>query len=503
MASELTGRERLRLAGLDLDLPLSGSAPGGDAAALQKARFCAYSGRELVLTVDQPGATPDAALIGADAFTRAGRILRYAPGGGRVTVVGRATAPAELRGTVDLVACSTLPLPDDAVLRSMAEAPAERLQLVAPGMADVTAVTLRHGRLFVLQTPSPQQHNLQAWKLPKGGSAEGWRPQRVRGLLGPPNGHRPGSTLRASETLVYLNLPDGLMAWDLGTGEHLVQWPWPQSTCLPLVRIAFDRVLVVREEDGAQIAEVYDLTQVAGGPCPPLPGQARRLCAVPGAEAHPPWAEACGDQFVLISADGRVHVFPFDAPSWEAFANTEAVRLAPPSFRRRADGLPELLSFVHNERGRWLLRVPLDATLRYEFERLRDEPLASYDLAPCTLGRRLINAHVAGDENLEISRCVEDRTQEIDERAEVPATFGSRLFRVLCGSGAGQPYVAVHYAQNTHRLWLCGTSLQRLLVDPPYPQVRAQNDVRVFWDAGGLYLCDLTEGVVYARRPQT
>ncbi len=493
MPTNLTPRDRLRAAGLDLDLPLGGqTAP--------EARFCPYTGRELRLVSEHLG-TADEARLGQDSFTQRGRLVRYTPGGGGAVVVDDPCAVGHLRQSVDLVASSALPLPEQSVLRSVDGTPTERLQMVAPGMGTVQSVVVRHGRLYALITTRSQQHMIQAWRLPEGRAAEGWRAARVRGALLPPAGHRPGGELRVSETLLYLPFTDHLGAWHAGTGEHLVEWAWPPLGDVVLARLAFDRLLLVREEGAAQIGEVYDLAQVAAGPCRPLPNQTVRLAEVPGAGAQPLWAEACGERFVVLASDGRVWVLPFDGEPVEVYANTEDVRLGPPSFRADQSGT-WLASFAANDRGRWLLEVPLDPGPMYRFLALHDQPLASYDLAPCFVANRLVNVQAAADEIVQIVRCEPDTATAYDAQQSVPGTQGARLFSLQHAICRGLDLIHVEYGQGTCQHWFADADLQRLIVEPPFQQARPSSEARLLWDAAGLYLCNLTEGVAYARSPQ-
>ncbi|NUP99815.1 MAG: hypothetical protein HUU35_08165 [Armatimonadetes bacterium] len=491
MQEPLDGKERLRLAGLDRDLPVNDTG--------KDERFCAYTGRPLKLVVPEIGGGTDEAALGRDAFTGHGQIVRYAARGGGHEPVKDPAALGHLRGTVDLYASSGMPLPETAVHQAGGgEAPVDRLQLVARGMGQVSGVVARHGRLYALNTYQAQQHALQAWRLPHGAVAEGWRPPRLQGTLARPAGSLRGSELCCSESLVYINLEEHLAAWHCGTGELRVIWPWPAGP-LPTVRIAYDRMLLVREADGAQIAEVYDLGQVASGPCRPLPGQARRLCDLP-IEPRPLWAEAAGEQFVVCSADGHVHVFPFDAAPYEAFGNVEGLVLGPPAVRR-TETSPELVAFVTKDRGRWLLRLPLDPTQPYRIEELPAEPPASTAQTPCFAAGRLISAHVSTDEILTISRAAAERLTDHDGQVQVPGTAGARLYGLQRAFVAGQEIVCVDYAVATHRWWLGTATLQKLLADPPFPQLKVQNHIRLLWDAGGLYLCDLTDGELYGRSP--
>ncbi|MCC7492965.1 MAG: hypothetical protein IT204_11475 [Fimbriimonadaceae bacterium] len=488
--AELDGRTRLRLAGLDLDLP-------GRAAAAAGARFCAYTGRELTLQWDD-GGTADSARLGLDAFTTAGHLLRYEPGGAAARLLDPTLR--EWRQSVDLFASAALPVPDSALRRAGDEPPVENWQLLAAGMGEVRGVVVRHGRLYALNSYGAESHVVQAWRLPRGLAAGGWRPPRVRGGLLPAQGWRPGSELRVSESLVYLNLVDRLGGWHAGHGEHWIDWPWPGGSAV-LARLAGDRLLLVRQDANGLVAEVYDLAAVASGPCRPLPGQARLLGELPAGQAQPLWAEAHEAAFWVLSADGRIHCFPFDGPPQEVFGNVEEVRLGPPAFRGTGQQA-DLVAFCSNDRGRWLLELPLDRTRPYRFTPLRERAVASYELPPCFLGGRQIDAHAATAENVQALRCLTGQCDQIDERAEVPGTAGSRvdgLQRLLCG---GQELLVVEYTQSTRRFWFCDAGLQRLTVEPPFPQLRAADEVRLLWDAAGIYLCDLANGVVHARSPQ-
>ncbi len=492
MASSLDPRERLRRAGLDLDLPLPRRELG------EGERFCPYTGRELSLVLHNAG-REDRGRIGFDAFTEHGRVLRYQVGGA-AEVVDDPTNLSGLRGTVDLLASSGLPLPERALRHQLDEPAAEALRMMAPGMGELTAVVTRHGRLYALASFGPRQHALHAWTVPQAGTAAGWRPPRLTGELATAAGHRAGTMLRVSETLVYANLADRLAAWHAGSGEHLVDWPWP-SPEVALARLAFDRLLLVREESAGLVAEVYDLAQVAGGPCRPLSGQARLLGPVPAHQPQPLWAEACDEQFVVVDADGKVHALPFDGPGRELFPNVEGVRLGPPVFRDSPDGV-ELVAFAHNERGRWLLLVPLDADRPCRFEPLGDRELASQELTPCFAGEHFFSAHAATDENVRVIRHPAGELIRPESLAEVPGTAGSRidgLERVLM---LGRPLVLATYSQTTYRFWVGGVGLDKLLLDPPLPQISIRDRCRVLWDAGGVYVCHLADGVAYVRRPQ-
>ena len=492
MPAELSPTERLRLAGLDPDLPASRGTLGADGTA---ARFCPYTGRELLMVRGQ-----ETVRLGEDAFSSAGGLVRYGPAGGG-ELIENPTALHDLRGSVDLRLSSGTPLPSLA-LRHDAPATnvAASLALVASGMGTVASVAVRHGRLYALISYRGRQHGLQSWSVPEALAPPGWRHQRVQGEVVTRQPGRIGTELRVSETLAYVNFDDGLGAWHCGTGEHRVQWPWPVGQGLPQVRIADDRMLLLREAEDGHTAAVYDLAEVAGGPCHPLPGQATQLPAPTAGAPQPLWAEPAGDRFVVLASDGRVMVFPYDEPPFEAFANTEDVRLGPPALRVGDTG-SELLAYVGLESERWLLIVPLTAGLPYRFEPLRASDLASQGQAPCFLDGRLVEVAAATDQNVVVSRTAAGSYTVIDERVELPSSAGSRLYdlrTVVCG---GRELVVASWGRTTRRPWVADATLQQVDIEPPFPAMRIQDDVRLFWDAAGLYLGDLTGGQVHLRRP--
>jgi len=492
MPGQLSPSERLRLAGLDPELPASRGALAADGTA---ARYCPYTGRELLMVRGD-----ETVRLGEESFSSAGGLVRYSPAGGG-ELVTNPTGLAEWRGSLDLRLSSGTPLPTLA-LRQDAPAGevAESLPLVASGMGTVTSVGVRHGRLYALLSYRGRQHGLQSWTVPDAKAPAGWRHQRVSGEVIPRQPGRPGTELRVSETLVYINFDDGLGAWHAGTGEHRVQWPWPAGNGLPQVRIADDRMLLLRPADDGHTVAVYDLAEVAGGPCQPLSGQAMQLPGPLTGQAQPVWAERASDRFAVLSSDGRVVVFPFDGAPFEAFANTEDVRLGPPSIRATDSG-PELLAYVGIEAERWLLVVPLSSGEPYRFEPMRAADLASQGHAPCFLDGRLLEVSAATDENVVVNRTAAGSLTVVDERVELPSSAGSRLYdlqTIVCG---GRELVVASWGRTTRRPWVADAALEQVDVMPPFPALRIQDDIRLYWDAAGLYLCNLTAGQVHLRRP--
>jgi hypothetical protein len=108
-------------------------------------RFCPYSGQEaVVFAAENPD---DFAVVGLDAFTTEGRIVRYTDGGNQARVC-RPTDFAALRGTQDLLASCGLAVLEEAAKRDVTGAGPGRRQLAPGPNLPLKAVAARHGRLY-------------------------------------------------------------------------------------------------------------------------------------------------------------------------------------------------------------------------------------------------------------------------------------------------------------------------------------------------------------------
>lgn len=492
--------DRLRLAGLDPDLPPVREALTADGAA---ARFCPYTGRELVMVL--PGGAT--VVVGDDPFTSAGGVVRYRPSGVG-ELIDNPTSLRAYRGCLDLrLSCGT-PLPDGALKR---DAPPDatltrELQLMPAGMGKVASVAVRHGRCYSLLSYPRNNHAVQSWTLPDGLVPAGWRPARFADELVPRQGFEMGSELRVAEALVYVNARSALVGWHAGTGAHRVQWTWPVGRGLPLVRIADDRMLLLQPTGDGHRAAVYDLDEVAGGPCQPLPQQVAELPGPAAGQPQPVWAEPAGDRFVVLASDARVMVFPFDGPPFEAFPNVEGVRLQPPTLRP-GDAGPELLAFAtgltaaETERN-WLLTVPLTAGQPYRFVETFEPDVASATFSPCVVDNRLLQVKVDGPNNMVISSSEPGDPSRRAAEAPLVATQGGQLYGMTTAVCHDRELLVAVCAQSSRRVVVRDGALQPVPVDPSLPSAPTGNDVRIFWDSAGLYVCDLTAGVMYLGRPQ-
>ncbi|MBI2299432.1 MAG: hypothetical protein HYU66_10905 [Armatimonadetes bacterium] len=487
------GRELLGRAGLDLDTAAPspiGPAEGEGEAVLDHS-FCPYTGARRVLVEGD-----DFALVGRDSFSRRGRLVRYRNG----DTDGAFCEPcdgAALRATRDLYVSSGTPPPRRAWRADAEVEGGPEFDLAAPTVTPV-AVATRHGLLYSLS----DRGYLACHTLPAGQRPAGWEQ-----ALSPPPG-RGEPVLRVSESLVYLVYEDALYAWEAGRRDvSVLDCQRPPNQGVWTVRIACDRLLVVRDVGGLQIAELYDLAAVAQQTFARVQPLCQQTLGQVGKQAQELWAESCDEQFLVRAADGSWHVFPFDGAPYRLYDNPEGHRCTDATVidDPAAGGLRVLFyESVAEPRQQYLVSLPLARGANAKYGEPWTQALPSYQYAPCVIGDQLYQVEESGEgQILRVFGASLDDPSRRKGQATLLGTNNGVLLGLAPVCCAGQALVHVHYAreQSSHHQLIRAELPPDASPGEVLPSSRLERKVEVLWDAARVYLCDLTERRVRQWRP--